>query len=101
MVVETMTDEYTHPLIALKEKGEEIQKRREQEKVHCPECDTTVWKDDIEDAIQVQEEHDAKMHDGERVTKVNGILPPEFTEEEKQEMQENVQELLERIDYDD
>jgi hypothetical protein len=72
---------------------QEQKRRREQEKVHCPKCGTTVWKETVEDAIETQESHDERAHDGERVTKVNGMVPPEFTEEQQQAIQDAIEQF--------
>lgn len=66
--------------------------------VHCPECGTTTSKEDIEDAIDVAENHDEARHDGEPTAKVNGIRPPQFTEEQKEKIQEAVDKLAEVSD---
>jgi acetyl-CoA carboxylase beta subunit len=87
------TERFVHPLKRLKQQAKERKKKAEKEKVHCPECGTTVWKDSMEEAIDVQEQHDGQMHGGERVTLVNGIRPPEFSEEEKQQIRDAVQSL--------
>jgi len=46
------------------------------ERVHCPECGTSVMKETTESALRVAEHHDAKRHDGGRTALINGILPP-------------------------
>lgn len=74
----------------LQEQAEELKKKREQEKVHCTECDTVVWKDTIDDAVETAESHDESRHDGEPTTKVNGIVPPTFTDDEKEQIQNAV-----------
>lgn len=48
----------------------------DEEKVHCPDCDTTTWADTIEDAVNKAEKHDDAQHDGERTTEVNGMTLP-------------------------
>lgn len=63
----------------------------DRERVHCPECGTTVYKDEIADAVEVAEQHNETRHGGERVTEVNGFRPPEFSEEEVGEIQENLE----------
>ena len=82
-----------HPIEQLRKKGEEIRKRQEKEVVYCPECETEVLKDDIEEAVRTAEKHDESRHGGEKTAKVNGINPPEFTEEEKQAVQDAVEAL--------
>jgi len=92
-----------HPvqvLEKLKQEAEEQKKRREKEVVHCPECDTEVLKDSIEAAVEAAETHDESRHDGEPTTKVNGIVPPEFSEEEKEQVQEAVRSLDTGTEYD-
>lgn len=76
------TEHPVHPLERLKKSLEKAEERAEKERVHCPECDTTVWKESVEEAIEAAENHDEKRHDGDRTTKVNGMLPPsdEFVE---------------------
>lgn len=71
-----MSDIPTNPFEELKKKGEEIRKRRESEVVSCPECGTEVLKDTIEEAVATAEEHDEKRHDGEHVSRVNGVPVP-------------------------
>jgi hypothetical protein len=91
-----MTDgdeEAIHPLLRLKKQAEEQRERREKEVVHCPECGTEVVKDSIEAAIETAETHDESRHDGEPTTKVNGIVPPEFSEDEKKQIQDAVRSL--------
>ncbi len=70
-----MTDP-VHPLEKLAEEAEKQRKRAEKERVHCPECGTELLKDSIEEAVETAEKHDDSRHDGERTTKVNGMLPP-------------------------
>jgi len=74
-----------------KEELEKQRKRANQIEVHCPECDTSIWKDDMEAAVDKAESHDEKRHDGEATTEVAGLVPPSFTEEEKEEIQDAVQ----------
>jgi hypothetical protein len=79
-----------HPLEQLKKQAEEARQKREKERVHCPECGTTVWKNSMEEAVATADTHDEKQHDGEATAKINGILPPQFTEDEKEQIQEAV-----------
>jgi len=65
-----------HPLEKLKQKAEKKRERANKEKVHCPECDTTLWKETMEEAVETAENHDESRHEGERTTKVNGFLLP-------------------------
>jgi len=88
-----MSDVPKHPLEQLKEQAEEAKKRREKEVVSCPECGTELLKDDIEGAIETAESHDEQRHGGEPTTQVNGIVPPEFSEDEKQQIREAVESL--------
>lgn len=82
-----------HPLERLGQAAEEAQKRAEKEVVRCPDCGTTVYKDTIEAAVNVAESHDEAMHDGERTAEINGMLPPSFTDEEKEQMQKAIRSL--------
>jgi len=85
-----------HPLLRLqrlKEEAEEAEKRREKEVVHCPECGTELLKASVEDAIETADSHDENRHGGEPTTRVNGIVPPQFSEEEKEEIQDAVRSL--------
>jgi hypothetical protein len=95
-----MSDVPKHPLERLKEQAEEAKKRREKEIVSCPECGTEILKDDMQEAIETAESHDEQRHDGERTTLVNGILPPEFTEEEKQMIQNAVSRIQQATEND-
>lgn len=88
-----MTDVPKHPLEQLKEQAEEAKKRHEKEIVSCPECGTELLKDDIEEAVNTAESHDQNRHDGNPTTKVNGIVLPELSEEEKQQIQDAVEKL--------
>lgn len=88
-----MSDSFKHPLERLKEQAEEARKRQEKERVHCPECDTTLWKDSMEEAVETAEKHDESRHGGEATTEVNGIVLPSFTEEEQSMIQEAVEEF--------
>lgn len=83
-----MGDEYIHPLEKLRERGEEIQEKADKTKVHCPECDTTLYKDTIADAVETAEDHDESRHDNDRTTRVAGMLPPEFSEETREQFRE-------------
>jgi len=68
-----------HPAVRLakmKKAAEKHRERQENEVVECPECETEVLYEDIEEAIEAAETHDEKRHDGERTTTVNGLLPP-------------------------
>lgn len=65
-----------HPLEKLKQEAEKKRERREKEVVHCPECGTELLKDSIEEAVETAEKHDKSRHDGERTTKVNGLVLP-------------------------
>jgi len=87
------TERAIHPLERLKQQAEEARKKREKERVHCPECDTTVWKDDMEGAVETAEQHDEQRHGGEAITKINGIVPPQFSEEEKDQIRDAVESL--------
>lgn len=89
----TGADQYNHLLIRLREQAEEAKKHREKEHVECPECGTELWKDNIESAVETTEQHDEKRHGGEPTTLINGILPPQFSEEEKQQIENRVEEL--------
>jgi len=91
-------DRFTTPLKRLKQAAEERRKRSEKEIVACPECGTEVLKDDIEDAIETAETHDESRHDGEPTTTVNGIVPPQFSEEEKEQIQDAVETIREVTD---
>jgi len=77
----------------LKQQAKPANEECEKEKVHCPECGTTVWKNSIEDAVEAAEKHDRRRHDGETKTKVNGITPPSFSQDEKEQVQNAVQML--------
>jgi len=59
----------------------------------CPECGTKVPKDDIQSAVEAAEKHDEMRHGGEPTAKVNGIVPPDFTDEEKQTIQQAVKQI--------
>jgi len=85
------TEQPVHPLERLKQQAKEARKKQEKERVHCPNCGTTVWKDTIEDALKTQEKHDEQRHNGEPTTKINGIVPPDFSEQEKQHIQDVVE----------
>jgi hypothetical protein len=63
-------------ILALDKEAVDEPPHHDEEKVHCPECETTVWKDDIEDAVEAAESHDDQQHGGEQTTLVNGILVP-------------------------
>jgi len=76
-----------------KEELEKQRKRANQVEVHCPECDTFSWYDDMETAVEKAEKHDDNRHDGDATTEVAGIVPPEFSEEEKQEIRDAVDQL--------
>jgi len=65
-----------NPLEKLKREAEKKRKRQEKEVVHCPECDTEILKNTIEDAVATAENHDNRQHDGEATTKVNGMVLP-------------------------
>lgn len=95
------SDEPIHPLEKLKQQAEEAQKRREKEVVACPECGTELLKDSIEEAVDTADKHDEKRHDGEPTTKVNGIVPPQFTEDQKEEIQDAVRSLQADADQSD
>lgn len=69
-------EEPIHPLKRLKQEAEKRLRRQEQERVHCPDCGTTIWKDSIEAAIETAENHDEKRHDGEQTTTINGVPVP-------------------------
>lgn len=84
-----------HPLDRLKQKAEEINERRKKERVYCPECGTEVLKESIEDAVETAETHDEKRHDGERTTKVNGLLLP------SRKTVEAAQEFVEKLGLSD
>ncbi|MFW6435904.1 MAG: hypothetical protein ACOCY1_05930 [Halovenus sp.] len=96
-----MTEDPVTPLQKLKKVAEEKEDRREKEVVACPECGTEVLKDDIEVAIQVAENHDEQRHDGKRTATVNGIVPPRFSDDEKQQIQDAVQSLAEEVGRDE
>lgn len=84
----------SHPLLEvekLKKEAKQAQKRREKEKVHCPDCGTTLWKDTLSEAVSTAETHDEKRHGGDTVTKINGITPPSFSENEKENLREAVE----------
>ena len=76
----------------LERQREEKQTRRKKQKVHCPECDTTVWKDTLEEASRTAETHEDQQHDSESTVLVNGMRLPNFSEEEKERLQEFVEE---------
>jgi len=76
-----------------KEKLEKQRKRANQIEVHCPSCDTSSWYDDMETAVNKAETHDNSRHDGEATTEVAGIVPPDFSEEEKQKVRDVVKSL--------
>lgn len=62
---------------------------------HCPECDTSTTRDDVDDAVGVVENHNESRHDGVQVAKLNGIRIPQFSEEEKEKIRGAVQVLSE------
>lgn len=92
----------THPLLQLKEQmekqAEERRKRRENEVVSCPECGVEVFKPDMEEAVETAEKHDDMRHDGEPTTQINGIVPPDFDDEELAQIEEAVEQLSELED---
>lgn len=92
------TERAIHPLERLKQQAEEARKKREKERVHCPECYTTVWKDDMESAVETAEQHDEQRHNGEATTKINGIVPPQFSGERKEQIRDAVESLQTRTD---
>jgi len=75
------------------EAAEEAKERREKEVVACDECGTELLKDSIEEALDTAESHDEQRHGGEPTTTVNGMVPPQFSEEEKEQIQKAVQKL--------
>jgi hypothetical protein len=87
-----------NPLEKLKQQAQEAKKRREKEVVTCPECGTEALKDSIKEAVEVAEQHDEKRHGGNRTAKVNGFLPPQFSEQKKEQIQQAVRSL--RTDTD-
>ena len=93
-----------HPLIALKQRAEEARKRREKwegkEVLSCPECGTKVPKEDIESAVEAAEKHDDMRHGEEPTAKVNGMVPPDLTEEQKEKIQQTVERISEHQDAD-
>jgi len=96
-----MSDNLAAALLGVdKEELEKQRKRVNQIEVHCPSCDTSSWYDDMETAVDKADTHDENMHDGEATTKVAGIVPPQFSEEEKQEIRDAVTELQERVQND-
>lgn len=58
--------------------------------VHCPECDTTTTAASISEAVTIAEEHDDTRHDGNPTARVNGIVPPDFDEDETARIQATV-----------
>lgn len=79
-----------HPLRRLKKQAEEQNKRRDKEVVHCPECGTEVFKDSLEAAVETAEAHDESRHGGEPTTKINGIVTPKFSDEQKEQIRDAV-----------
>lgn len=75
------------------EQAEKQRKREEKEVIKCPDCGTEVLRDDIETALKIAENHDENRHSGEPTAKVNGIVPPQFSEEEKQQIQNGLSAL--------
>lgn len=63
------------------------------EEAHCPECDTRKYVGEMEDAVQIAENHNEMFHNGDRVALVNGIKVPDFTEEKKEQIREAVSHL--------
>jgi len=65
--------------------------------VSCPDCGTSVRKEDAEEAAETIENHNEERHDGEQVAGIgpNAMSLPEFSEEEKEEIQAAVERLKE------
>lgn len=66
----------------LEAKKREVRERRENRVVYCPECDTEILKETIEEAAEIASDHDENMHGGEGVVEVDGMPIPsdEFAE---------------------
>jgi len=93
-------DRATHPLKRLKKQAEEAEKRQEKEVIYCPECGTEVLKDSVEAAIETAKKHDGERHDGKATTKVNGIVLPQFSDENKAKIQQAVRSLRPETDQE-
>lgn len=93
-----------HPVVALTQQAEKARKKREKwegkEVLACPACGTKTPKEDMESAIEAAERHDEKRHDGERTATVNGIVPPELSEEQKQTIQDTM-DAIQEADVDE
>jgi len=90
-----------HPSERLKKQAreaKEAKERQEKEVVHCPECETELLKDSVEEAIEAVDTHDEKRHGGKPTTRVNGIVPPQFSEEEKKQIRDAVRSLRARTE---
>ena len=86
-----MSEPFGH--LSVREKVKLAEEHKDDELVHCPECDTTVWKDTVEDAVETAEKHEESRHGGEPTVEVNGMLLPSFSEEEKVKIREAVASL--------
>lgn len=60
-------------------------------RVHCPECNTVVYKDTPEEAGKTAVEHEELHHGGESTVRVNGISLPSFSDEQRQQVQEIIE----------
>lgn len=89
----TGSERPTHPLERLNQRADKAQKRAEKEVIRCPDCGTEVYKESIEAAVNVAETHDEMRHDGEPTAEINGMLPPSFSDEEKEQIQQAIRDL--------